>query len=205
MFIEKLEDFYRFIHPEDLEKVVEAVSLAIEGNEYDIEFRIIDSKGNIKFLRERTKVIYDSNEKPNRIIGIIQDLTEFKVVEENLRAFSKDLINAHRISGLGSWRYDFKEKKFYGTNELFRIYDIEPEDMKKDFEDLMKIIHPKDRPRVIEVKKYTMGDAISIEFRVIQRMAPISMSWSRGEPRYDKDGQVVEIFGIVQDLTKTKS
>jgi len=203
--LKNLEDFYRFIHPEDLEKVVEALSLAIEGNEYDIEFRIIDSKGNIKFLRERTKVIYDSNEKPNRIIGIIQDLTEFKVVEENLRAFSKDLINAHRISGLGSWRYDFKEKKFYGTNELFRIYDIEPEDMKKDFEDLMKIIHPKDRPRVIEaMKKYTMGDAISIEFRVIQKDGSYKYVLVKGEPRYDKDGQVVEIFGIVQDLTENK-
>lgn len=59
-----LEDFYKFIHSEDLEKVVASVSIALEGKEYDIEFRIIDSKGNIRFLREKTKVIYDSNEKP---------------------------------------------------------------------------------------------------------------------------------------------
>ncbi|NLK44392.1 MAG: PAS domain-containing protein [Tissierellia bacterium] len=201
----KLEDFYRFIYPQDLEKVAEYVSYAMEGKEYDIEFKIIDDEGKIKYLRERTRVILDGEKKASRIIGIIQDITEFKVVEENLRAFSKDLINAHRISGLGSWRYDFKEKKFYGTNELFRIYDIEPEDMKKDFEDLMKIIHPKDRPRVIEaMKKYTMGDAISIEFRVIQKDGSYKYVLVKGEPRYDKDGQVVEIFGIVQDLTENK-
>src|SRR5690606_33989834 len=82
---------------------------------------------------------------------------------------------------------------------------IEPEDMKKDFEDLMKIIHPKDRPRVIEaMKKYTMGDAISIEFRVIQKDGSYKYVLVKGEPRYDKDGQVVEIFGIVQDLTENK-
>ena len=46
-----LEDFYKFIHSEDLEKVVASVSIALEGKEYDIEFRIIDSKGNIRFFK----------------------------------------------------------------------------------------------------------------------------------------------------------
>lgn len=199
--MKKLEDFYRFVHPEDLEKVVKSISNSFQGREFDIEFRIINNNGDIKFLREKVKVILEEN-KVQKIVGIIQDLTENMAVKENLKFFSRDLIDLQRILGIGAWRYSFKEKKFYYTNEVFSILNIEQKDLGNNYEMLLELIHPQDKAIVKgAIKNYVAGDAIDIEFRILENDGTYKYVKAKGEPQYDKNGELVELFGILQDIT----
>ncbi|HEY8363880.1 MAG TPA: EAL domain-containing protein [Tissierellaceae bacterium] len=202
--LKKLEDFYRFVHPEDLEKVVKSISNSFQGREFDIEFRIINNNGDIKFLREKVKVILEEN-KVQKIVGIIQDLTENMAVKENLKFFSRDLIDLQRILGIGAWRYSFKEKKFYYTNEVFSILNIEQKDLGNNYEMLLELIHPQDKAIVKgAIKNYVAGDAIDIEFRILENDGTYKYVKAKGEPQYDKNGELVELFGILQDITDSK-
>lgn len=77
-----LKSFNEYIHPDDLKKVAEFVESAIKGKGYNIEFRIIDSSGNLKFLKSRTEVILDDSGRVKKIIGIVQDITESREVSQ---------------------------------------------------------------------------------------------------------------------------
>ncbi len=73
------EAFYKFIHPKDKRRVVAAVTNAInEHSNYEIEHRIIWPDGTIKWVLQQGKVFFDSDNIPNKMFGIIRDVTERK-------------------------------------------------------------------------------------------------------------------------------
>ena len=77
-----LNTFSSFVHPDDKEKVNFEVNYAIEHNTpYYTDHRVILKNGKIKHLNEQGKVFYQ-NEKPIRMLGTVQDITE-RILREN--------------------------------------------------------------------------------------------------------------------------
>ena len=71
------------IHPEDRDRV--ELSLAsILNDTNDIEYRIVQPNGEIHWVWERSRLIYDDLGTANRRDGIISDITERKKIEEEL-------------------------------------------------------------------------------------------------------------------------
>ena len=94
-FIVTYDAFFEFIHPEDRNKVKEAVDAAINKNKpYNIVHRIQLKNGKIKFVQEIGKVYFNSENEPVRMIGTVQDITELKKTEQAL------IESESRISGI---------------------------------------------------------------------------------------------------------
>lgn len=66
------------IHPEDRAQVSAQADKLLETGSYDIEYRIIRPSGEIRWLRDRTRVILDANGKMSRMDGIATDITQYK-------------------------------------------------------------------------------------------------------------------------------
>lgn len=87
------DSFVKFIHPDDYDFVVESVNSSLkEGKDYDIEHRIIRPDKSIHWVRENGDVIRDHNGKPVRMIGIVQEITERKKVEEKIISLNHSLL-----------------------------------------------------------------------------------------------------------------
>jgi diguanylate cyclase (GGDEF)-like protein/PAS domain S-box-containing protein len=71
------------IHPEDRSQV-EQLLYNLQQHNIDVEYRIIQPNGDIRWVWERSRFIYDLEGKPSRQDGIISDITERKRVEEKL-------------------------------------------------------------------------------------------------------------------------
>jgi PAS domain S-box-containing protein len=81
----KIETFLNRIHPDDLRKVNSATALAIQNNEsFSIDHRIVLSNGVIKWVNEQGEIIPGEGGNGTMLMGIVQDITERKQVEENL-------------------------------------------------------------------------------------------------------------------------
>jgi diguanylate cyclase (GGDEF)-like protein/PAS domain S-box-containing protein len=81
-----LKIFNDAIHPDDREQVVQAFQRSLQDREsYDIEHRLLLTEGRIKWVREHCNTIYDEVGRPLRSIGMVQDITERKRNEEELR------------------------------------------------------------------------------------------------------------------------
>ncbi|AKB78569.1 Sensory transduction histidine kinase [Methanosarcina horonobensis HB-1 = JCM 15518] len=80
-----------FVHPEDRDYVDKAVKEALNGKPFDIDYRIISVSGEEHIVHMQFKVIFSEQNVPIRIKGIIQDITEHKHLEEQIRQRVEEL------------------------------------------------------------------------------------------------------------------
>lgn len=76
--------FLNYIHPDDLDSVNNAINEALNGKPYYIDYRIILPDGEERIIYSEGEVLFDENNTPVRMRGIVQDITERKKAEERL-------------------------------------------------------------------------------------------------------------------------
>lgn len=80
------ENFVAAIHPDDREKVTSAVNDSVQkGAEYEIEHRVVWPSGEIRWLLERGDVMRNTEGEPIRMLGVVQDITSRRSLEDELR------------------------------------------------------------------------------------------------------------------------
>jgi PAS domain S-box-containing protein len=77
--------FQRDIHPEDRDRVLDAVRQTVEGaREHHLEYRIVWPDGSVHWLEARGELFRDQAGRPLRLAGVCSDITERKRIEESL-------------------------------------------------------------------------------------------------------------------------
>ena len=86
------EAFLGFVHPEDRLFVHKSVTEALTLKKpYSIEHRIILPDGTEKVVHEQGEVAFNADGVPERMSGTVQDITERKRTEEQLRLYREHL------------------------------------------------------------------------------------------------------------------
>lgn len=81
-----IQDFTDHLHPEDMDKVSDAMGDTIRKDmKYDISYRIITEDGQTRILQSRGEVSRDEQGEPLTMVGICMNITEQKVYEQNLK------------------------------------------------------------------------------------------------------------------------
>ncbi|HNT36098.1 MAG TPA: response regulator, partial [bacterium] len=80
------EAFLETIHPDDRDRVDLAYRESLQHRKpYDVVHRLLMSDGRIKWLSERCSTDFDSEGKPIRSVGVVQDVSAVKKSEQMLR------------------------------------------------------------------------------------------------------------------------
>ncbi len=91
--------FLEAIHPEDREAVDAAYINSLENRmPYEISHRLLMPDGRIKFVYEQCRTYFDSEGRPLSSIGTVQDITELKQAENELRKSEEKFAKAFRSS-----------------------------------------------------------------------------------------------------------
>lgn len=103
---QKIEDWIKYIHPEDRSKVTEEMERIMDTGKHDTEFRIIQNDGSVRWLYSKGKVFYDDEGIPLRLVGVNMDVTEHKLAETALaeagdRAIREYVRLLERLAALG--------------------------------------------------------------------------------------------------------
>lgn len=87
------EIFITFVHPDDRELIEEVTNLALQSDEhpYKVEYRITIPGQSERYVYEEAHVERNENGKATRIVGIIQDISERKMVENELEKYKSQL------------------------------------------------------------------------------------------------------------------
>lgn len=81
------EQWREAIHPEDLERVLRAAAEALGGGaQYDVEYRLVHPDGEARTLHSKGDVTWDESGRPARMFGFVQDITDVRQAEQELRA-----------------------------------------------------------------------------------------------------------------------
>jgi PAS domain S-box-containing protein len=87
-----LENFKKFIHPEDMDRVKRSFIQSLENHDIlDIEFRVVTKLGLIKYAFAKGQVIRNEEGEPIRMDGISMDITSQKTIEDNLKMRNEEL------------------------------------------------------------------------------------------------------------------
>jgi PAS domain S-box-containing protein len=82
----RVQDFASLIHPDDAERIADAIRRAMESREpYGEEFRIVRPSGEVRWIATHGRVLRDEADRPVRMLGATIDVTERRAAEEALR------------------------------------------------------------------------------------------------------------------------
>ena len=82
--------FFAFVHSDDRASVRAASAAATaDGQPYDIEHRVVRPDGTVRWVHQRAAIVGDPQGRPLRMIGSVQDITERRLLEDQLRQSQK--------------------------------------------------------------------------------------------------------------------
>jgi len=82
--------FFEFVHPDDRAAVHAASDKAVaDGQPYDFEHRVVRPDGSVRWVHEKAAVVRDPQGRPLRMVGTVQDITERRQLEDQLRQSQK--------------------------------------------------------------------------------------------------------------------
>jgi PAS domain S-box-containing protein len=140
------------IHPEDREYVFRTAEEAIRsGERADCEHRILRPNGELRIVHSLGDLKKDSSGRPYQMFGTTQDITDRKRGEEALRRSQFYLSEGQRLAHIGSWA--FNESGHYWSDELYKIYGLDPQNGAPTVEQYLGLIHPQDRASMAETIK----------------------------------------------------
>ncbi|MRR52364.1 MAG: PAS domain-containing hybrid sensor histidine kinase/response regulator, partial [Rhodocyclaceae bacterium] len=135
-----------------------------------------------------------------------RDISERKVAEESLRATADRLNEAQSLVHLGSWTLDLTSGRLEWSDEIYRLFEIDPTQFGATYEAFLNAIHPDDRDAVN--RAYTESLANRTPYEITHRllMADGRIKWvhERCTSEFDAAGKPLRSSGTVQDVSKQK-
>ncbi len=125
--------------------------------------------------------------------------------ESELRAGEEALKEAQVIARVGHWKLDIEKNDLYWSDEIYRIFGMEPQSFGATYEAFLEAIHPKDRERVDKAYKDSLitKDTYAITHRLLLADGSIKYVNERCKTEYGADGEPLSSTGTVQDVTET--
>lgn len=133
-----------------------------------------------------------------------QELTQAR---DKVASVNKQLISAQELTHVGNWEWDIVSGTLHWSDEVYRIFGLQPQQFDANYEAFIQYIHPNDRSRVEEAVKRALKDGdfqYLVEHRVIRPDQSQRIVQEKGQVYRDKEGMPYHMSGTVLDITEQK-
>lgn len=172
-------------------------------NEY--EWTYIHKNGSRIPVLLSVTALYDNNGAISGFLGMAIDISKQKQINDALRISNEQLNEAQRITKVGSWSLDLQNNRLEWSDEIFRIFQIDPHRFGASYEAFLNAIHPDDREMVNNA--YTNSLMNRMPYEITHRLLFVDGSIKyvneKCETLYDNTNKLPILSrGTVQDVTK---
>jgi PAS domain S-box-containing protein len=135
-----------------------------------------------------------------------QENAERKRVEEELRRSEGFLAEGQKISHTGSWGWNVATGKLAWSEEHWRIFGFDPNEVEPTFQTFVERVHPNDRTFVQRILDEAIreGSGFDFEFRIVLPNGAIKWIHGVGRPIVKESDEVDEYIGTAVDITDRK-
>ncbi len=200
------------IHPDDLENVhAELLQALSSKKKFDLEYRVIRKSGNIVWVHEAGRGIYDQEGKILFIDGIITNISDKKKAEDKLRRTQilVENLTSNLVGGAVSRSlYDAHFTSKYYSEKILDITGYSADDLTDNKEvSFSEIIYHEDLERVKKQIDESVNKNIpySLEFRIVHKNGQIVWIQENGRPVFDKASNTCYLDGITMEITDKKN
>ncbi len=137
--------------------------------------------------------------------GVARDITERLIAQKALQVSEDRLKKAQEAAGIGNWEYDMSTGRVWGSEEVFRIYEIERTSEYLPLDEVESHIIDAERVNQALVDLITKGEDYDIEFQITQKNSQRLLTiHSIADLIKDDEGNPVKVLGVIQDVTDKK-
>jgi PAS domain S-box-containing protein len=201
-----IDRFMSFVHPEDRQLVEEGMERLYQGQSVDTTFRILAADGKVRVLRSIAHAETDGDGRLVFAIGTERDITDKQNLVASLQESEEQYKQAQALARVGNYSLDLATGKTKWSDELYRIFGLEPQSEEITEEVYLSFIPAPEREHVIAL----MGEAIrtrrpqSNTHKIILRNGEERYVHTNGNVITDEQGRE-KMLGTCQDITERQS
>ncbi|MBT6241087.1 MAG: PAS domain S-box protein [Rhodospirillaceae bacterium] len=136
----------------------------------------------------------------------IEDKTMGEKPEDLLDKEENRLLRAEEFAHLGHWQLSLDNMFLISSDEMNRIYGHDPNIHRITIDEAVNCCHPDDLERVQSAfdSAIETGAGFDYEHRIVRPDGEVRTIHAKTECELDEGGNVVSLFGIIQDITERK-
>jgi len=195
------------VHPSDSSKVETAWRSALQGAPFDMTYRIV-VQGQIRWIRTLAELEFDNHGQLTKAVGTVQDISDLKQIESQLRESDERLELAMEGTGLVLWDWHIAEGKVIPGKRWFDLLGFTNEELGNNIDDWMNLTHPKDLERATQkISSHFQSETASFESE--HRLRHKDGHWVLIEAKgkvtlRDQNNAPLRMVGTILDITQRK-
>ncbi|HAX75928.1 MAG TPA: hypothetical protein DCY88_08845, partial [Cyanobacteria bacterium UBA11372] len=206
------EQFLAIVYEQDRARVKDAIRACLEEKQnYDIEYRLVASNGDIRWVRSRGRVFYDESGAPVRMAGVDLDITNRKQAAAALQASERFIQSVTDAVPGVIYIYDIIENRnIYCNHQTSVVLGYTPAEIQElGAAFFPTVMHPDDLENIqAMLQKFATakdGEVLEIEYRMRHKNGEWRWLLSRDTVFLrNSDGSPQQILGTACDITAHK-
>ena len=152
-------------------------------------------------LRDNQGNVYAALAIANDVTNIVVKQKEIETANKRLQMQNQTFELAENIAKLGSYKWNITTGELEYSDNLFRLFDCEPQEFVPSFEKFLSFVHPEDLAQVIKNGEQTIQTGVLVEtpYRIISKTGKIKYLRSSGN--FSGEGANSLLMGTVQDIS----
>lgn len=141
------------------------------------------------------------------LANAVRQLAGRQRAEAAVRKGEEMLHKAQKLAHLGSWEFDHESRRLIWSDEVYRIFGLDP-GKPPTYEEFLAMVHPDDRAAVDAAYSTSVAEAkagYEVEHRIIRKdTGEVRYLVERCEHQRDESGRVRRSVGMIHDITELK-
>jgi len=116
------------------------------------------------------------------------------------------LRRAQQVAQLGSWHLNLKTGHLHWSDEIYALFEIDPDRFSPSYEAFLACVHPDDRAAVDDAYSESLRtrEPYRVEHRLLMPDGRVKWVVEQGDTNYDDQGRPLHSLGTVQDISEAR-
>ncbi|WP_119292372.1 PAS domain S-box protein [Azohydromonas sediminis] len=161
--------------------------------------------GSRRMIAWTNRVIRDAGGR-RFLVSVGVDISEREATRQRLERSESRLRKAQRVARVGSWHLDLRSGTLEWSEEVFRIFELDPAQFVPSYEAFLSLVHPDDRERVDNAYQSSLRNRHPYRIEHRLRMPDGRIKWveEQGDSEFDAAGSPLRSDGTVQDISERR-
>jgi PAS domain S-box-containing protein len=201
----KKTSFTNLAKPHCKDKLIAFKQKVLQGQPGKIEFEIVGLKGTPRWLENNSVTVNDSDGNLLGVLCVMRDVTERKLIEEELKKNNERYELVTKASNDVIWEWNIKTDDLYFTDAYTKVFGHPTHE---DWPTYQQRIHPEDKDRVI-AKLNALLETPSTNYwedhyRYLKADGNYAFVYDRGYIATSNAGIISRFVGAITDVTAKK-